>query len=442
MNAELLRIIDAIHLDKDIDKELIFTTIESAMLAALRKKVDAEVDLTCTLDRETGEFRVTSDAPHGAIDLDRIAAQAAKQVIIQSLREAENAAVYAEFEDKIGDLVTGTVQRIEGGALIVNVGRTEAVMPRSDRVRGEMYSPGDRIRSIISEVRMQGSRVKILLSRVVPDLVQSLFELEVPEVADGVIEIRRIAREPGYRTKIAVHSNDPRVDCVGACVGIRGTRIKAITDELNGEKIDIIRWSESDEEMITNALRPAQLASMNLEPEARICRVVVPDDQLALAIGRKGQNVRLATRLTGWDIRIEGVTQMPRTARDEQGNLIAPSAPEAAALEAGEGGPGEAGPSTDAPGGDAPAADAPGDEGTSTDAPTRTDDGIDDGTEDGTEDGTATGDDEAPGADDVSEPRARSEDAAPSDASRTSTTGGAVVDGGSMTGDVKPSPVE
>jgi N utilization substance protein A len=190
-----------------------------------------------------------------------------------------------------------------------------------------MYSPGDRIRGIITEVKQVGPRVRILLSRVTPDLVRNLFELEVPEVADGVIEIRRIAREPGYRTKIAVHSNDPRVDCVGACVGIRGTRIKAITDELNGEKIDIIRWSESEEDLIANALRPAQLASLQLDEQTKIARVVVPDDQLALAIGRKGQNVRLATRLTGWDIKIEGVTQMPHSARDEQGNLIGPPPP-------------------------------------------------------------------------------------------------------------------
>jgi N utilization substance protein A len=265
---------------------------------------------------------VTSEVETGAIDLGRIAAQTAKQVIIQSLREAENQVVYAEFADRVGQLVLGGVQRIEGGALIVNIGKAEAIIPRADRVRGEMYSPGDRIRGVITEVKQVGMRVKILLSRVTPELVQRLFELEVPEVNEGVIEIRRIAREPGYRTKIAVHSNDPRVDCVGACVGIRGTRIKAITDELNGEKIDIIRWSESEEDLIANALRPAQLASLTLEPDTRIARVVVPDDQLALAIGRKGQNVRLATRLTGWEIKIEGVTQMPHSARDESGEPI------------------------------------------------------------------------------------------------------------------------
>lgn len=334
VNQELLRIIDAIHHEKDIGTELIFTTIEDAMVAAIQKKVGEDVTIRCTLDRNTGELGVTSDDELGSIDLGRIAAQTAKQVIIQSLRDAENSAVFAEFEGRVGELVLGTVQRIEGGALIVNVAKAEAIIPRADRVRGEMYSPGDRIRSVITEVKRAGTRVKIIMSRVSPELVRRLFELEVPEVADGVIEIRRIAREPGYRTKIAVHSNDPRVDCVGACVGIRGTRIKAITDELNGEKIDIIRWSESDEDLIVNALRPAQIASLSMEEEGKICRVVVPDDQLALAIGRKGQNVRLATRLTNWDIKIEGVTQMPHSARGEDGQPLGPP-PEGVAGESG-----------------------------------------------------------------------------------------------------------
>ncbi|MCB9899520.1 MAG: transcription termination factor NusA [Planctomycetes bacterium] len=324
MNSELLRIIDAIHHEKDIDTELIFMTIENAMVAAIQKKVGEDVQIRCTLDRRTGELGVTSDDDLGSIDLGRIAAQTAKQVIIQSLRDAENSVVFAEFEGRVGELVLGTVQRVEGGALIVNVARAEAIIPRADRVRGEVYSPGDRIRAVITEVKRAGSRVKIIMSRVSPELVRRLFELEVPEVNDGVIEIKRIAREPGYRTKIAVHSNDPRVDCVGACVGIRGTRIKAITDELNGEKIDIIRWSPSEEDLIVNALRPAQIASLAMEPAGKICRVVVPDDQLALAIGRKGQNVRLATRLTGWDIKIEGVTQMPHSARGEDGQPLGP----------------------------------------------------------------------------------------------------------------------
>ena len=291
-NSELLRIIEAIHLEKDIDKDLIFRTIESAMVAAIQKAVEAklgkEAPIRCSVDRASGELSVTADVDTGAIDLGRIAAQTAKQVIIQSLREAENQAVYAEFFDRVGQLVLGSVQRIEGGALVVNIGKAEAIIPKGERVKGEMYSPGDRIRSIIMEVKQAGSKVKIILSRVTPDLVRQLFELEVPEVAEGVIEIRRIAREPGYRTKIAVHSHDNRVDCVGACVGIRGTRIKAITDELNGEKIDIIRWTESDEELIANALRPAQLASLQLDRATKVAKVVVPDDQLALAIGRKG----------------------------------------------------------------------------------------------------------------------------------------------------------
>ena len=324
MNAELLRIIESIHLEKDIDAELIFRTIENAMVAAIQRKIGDDVHINCTLDRKTGELSVTSDAETGSIDLGRIAAQTAKQVIIQSLRDAENSVVFSDYEGRVGELILGQVQRVEGGAIIVNLGKVEAIIPRADRVRGEVYSPGDRIRAIITEVKLAGTRVKIILSRVSPELVRSLFELEVPEVSDGVIEIRRIAREPGYRTKIAVVSNDPRVDCVGACVGIRGTRIKAITDELNGEKIDIIRWSNDDNDLIMNALRPAQIASLDMQEAERICRVVVPDDQLALAIGRKGQNVRLATRLTGWDIKIEGVTQMPHSARDENGQPIGP----------------------------------------------------------------------------------------------------------------------
>jgi len=274
-----------------------------------------------------------------------------KKAGVQFLEAYEtNLKSFAEYQDKVGSLVLGTVQRIEGGTLVVNIGRSEAIIPRADRVKGEMYSPGDRIRGIITEVKQVGGRVRIVLSRVTPDLVRNLFELEVPEVAEGVIEIRRIAREPGYRTKIAVHSNDQRVDCVGACVGIRGTRIKAITDELNGEKIDIIRWSESDEDLITNALRPAQLASLSLDREKKVARVVVPDDQLALAIGRKGQNVRLATRLTGWDIKIEGVTQMPHSARDDHGNLLAPLAPIIAPPPPSSGGSGSA--TQDEPAGD------------------------------------------------------------------------------------------
>ncbi len=341
MNSELLRIIEAIHLEKDIDTELIFSTIENAMVAAIQKKVGDDVPIQCMIDRDTGEMSVTSEVETGAIDLGRIAAQTAKQVIIQSLRDAENRVVYAEFENRVGQLVLGTVQRIEGGAIIVNIGKAEAIIPRGERVRGEMYSPGDRIRAIITEVKAVGVRVKIILSRVTKDLVERLFELEVPEVNDGIIEIRRIAREPGYRTKIAVHSNDPRVDCVGACVGIRGTRIKAITDELNGEKIDIIRWSESDEDLIANALRPAQLASLALDAPSRVARVVVPDDQLALAIGRKGQNVRLATQLTAWEIKIEGVTQMPHSARDASGELVSPPKPDAGAPPESAGAPPE-----------------------------------------------------------------------------------------------------
>jgi N utilization substance protein A len=211
VNSELLRIIESIHLEKDIDTELIFRTIETAMVAAIQKKVGVDVPIQCTLDRETGELRVTSDVDTGAIDLGRIAAQTAKQVIIQSLREAENAAVYTEFEHRVGPARPGHGPAHRGRGPGRQRGPGRGAHPPPGAGRGEMYSPGDRIRGVITEVKQIGPRVRILLSRVTPDLVKRLFELEVPEVAEGVIEIRRIAREPGYRTKIAVHSNDGRV---------------------------------------------------------------------------------------------------------------------------------------------------------------------------------------------------------------------------------------
>jgi N utilization substance protein A len=236
----------------------------------------------------------------------RIQAQTAKQVIIQKIREAERDVIYSDYEDKVGSIINGNVQRIEGGNVIVNLGRAEGILPKQEKIRGENYQPGDRIKALIYDVKKVGQKVKIMLTRASPDLVVKLFELEVPEIGEKIIEIKRIAREPGYRTKIAVSSYDMRVDCIGACVGIRGSRIKSITDELNEEKIDIIRWNESAEVLIINALKPAQITSMTLDEENKIAKVIVPDDMLSLAIGRKGQNVRLATKLTGWDIRIQG----------------------------------------------------------------------------------------------------------------------------------------
>ena len=212
--------------------------------------------------------------------------------------------LYDEYETRVGTLINGTVQRFDNDNLVINLGRTEAFLPREERVRGETFSPGDRIRAIVLEVRKDGPRVRIIVSRTHPDLVRRLFELEVPEVADSIIQIKRVVREPGYRTKMAVISQDPKIDCIGACVGVRGSRIKAVIDELRGERIDVIRWSDSLETLVMNGLKPATIHLDNIyaDIDSHAVVVVVDEDQQSLAIGKKGQNVRLASRLCGWDI--------------------------------------------------------------------------------------------------------------------------------------------
>jgi len=310
---ELIRLIDTIHRDKDIGKEVLFEAIEAALLTAVRKRYGEREELAIEIDRETGEI-IAWDGDDEAEDVDlnelgRIAAQTAKQVIIQKIRDAERDVIYGDFEHKVNAIVTGTVLRIEGGNIIVNLGKAEGIIPRHEKVRSENYNPGDRIKAIIYDVKKVGPKVKIMLSRTDPEIVKKLFELEIPEIAEHVIEIKQIAREPGFRTKIAVNSVDSRVDCIGACVGIRGTRIKSITDELNGEKIDIIRWSESLEELILNSLRPAQISNLEIDEVKKEVKVLVPEDQLSLAIGRKGQNVRLASRLTGYELNIVSPSQ-------------------------------------------------------------------------------------------------------------------------------------
>lgn len=302
---ELLRLVDSIHREKDIDREVLFEGLEVALATAMRKKyVDTE-DFVVQIHRGTGEIKAFCEGREiDARDLGRIAAQTAKQVIIQKIREAEQDVVFGEFETRRGELVSGTIHRFEKGDIIVSLGRGEGVLPRTEQVRGENYHVGDRIRAMILDVRKVGPRVRIVLTRTHPDLIRRLFELEVPEIADGIIEIKHLAREPGYRTKIAVASYDPKIDCVGACVGVRGSRIRNIIDELNGEKIDIIRWNDSAEVLIMNALKPAEIESITLNDEVQEAEVVVAEDNLSLAIGKKGQNVRLAAKLTGWDINI------------------------------------------------------------------------------------------------------------------------------------------
>ena len=303
MNGELLRIIDSIHRDKDISLDILFGALEDAMASALRKRMSAEEEISVAIDRETGEITVEgADEPVDPANLGRIAAQTAKQVIIQKIREAERDVILRDYEARLHDIVNGTVQRVEGGHVIINLGKTEGILPRREQIRDERYRVGERVRCYVLDVKKAGSNVRIILSRSHPELIKKLFELEVPEITERIIEIRALAREPGYRTKIAVTSVDSKVDAVGACVGVRGTRIKNIVSELGGERIDIVRWSDQPDIFIANALNPAEVEAISLNPRARLARVIVAEDQLSRAIGALGQNVRLASKLTEWDI--------------------------------------------------------------------------------------------------------------------------------------------
>jgi N utilization substance protein A len=303
--TDLLRIVDAMHREKNIPKDVIFEGIEAALQLATEKHFGEEEGVAVAIDRDTGEIRAQrGDQAIAPEELGRIAAQSAKQVMIQKIREAECNAIFDEYAAMKGDLVHGTVQRFEGGAATVTLGKSEAILPRGEQIPGETHHVGERLKAVILEVRKVGHRVKIILSRTHPDFVRRLFENEIPEIADRTIEIKAIAREAGYRTKIAVSSIDLKVDCVGACVGVRGSRIKNIVDELGGERIDIVRWNDSLQVMIPNALQPAQIEEVFLYPRLGRAIVLVKEDQLSLAIGRRGQNVRLASKLVGWDIEI------------------------------------------------------------------------------------------------------------------------------------------
>jgi len=307
MNQELLRIVDNISRDKNIDRESIFADLEEAMVSAVRKHFgELEADVQVHIDRQTGTFSAVKDGQQIDIrKLGRIPAQTAKQVMIQKIRADERDSIYTEFVERRGEIVSGSVLRYETGTLIIDLEhRTEAFMPRNEQIAGQMHRAGERIRCLILDVKEVANQVKIILSRTHPDFIRRLFELEVPEIAENIIEIRVLAREAGYRTKVAVISLDDKVDPVGACVGVRGSRIKNIVEELGGEKIDIVRWNESSQILITNALMPAKVSEIALCFELGRATVVVDEEQLSLAIGKHGQNVRLAARLTGWDIDI------------------------------------------------------------------------------------------------------------------------------------------
>lgn len=307
MNQELLRIVDSIARDKNIDRESIFADLEEAMVSAARKYFgDPESNVVVSIDRETG--KVTAFKDDVQIDirrLGRIPAQTAKQVMIQRIRADERDSIYAEFIQRKGEIISGTVVRYESGTLIVDLNhRTEGFMAKNEQIAGQTHRPGERIRCLILDVKEISNQIKIMLSRTHPDFIRRLFEVEVPEISENIVEIRVLAREAGYRTKVAVASLDDKVDPVGACVGVRGSRIKNIVEELGGEKIDIVRWNDSSQVLITNALMPAKVSEIALCFELGRATVVVDEDQLSLAIGKHGQNVRLAARLTGWDIDI------------------------------------------------------------------------------------------------------------------------------------------
>lgn len=346
---ELLQIADAVAREKAIDREIVIEAMADAIQKAARSRYGTESNIQVDIDAKTGEIKLTrvlevvevvedysteialmiaqdrdpnaqvGDQVHDPLppmDFGRIAAQSAKQVIVQKVREAERDRQYEEYKDRIGEIVNGTVKRVEYGNVIVDMGRGEGIIRRDEMIPRENVRYGDRVRAYVHDVRREQRGPQIFLSRTHPQFMVKLFTMEVPEIYDGIIEIRSVARDPGSRAKIAVISNDNSIDPVGACVGMRGSRVQAVVGELQGEKIDIIPWSQSPATYIVNALQPAEVAKVVLDEDAERIEVVVPDDQLSLAIGRRGQNVRLASQLTGWDIDI--MTEEEESARRQK----------------------------------------------------------------------------------------------------------------------------
>src|SRR6266498_121074 len=334
---ELLQIADAVAREKSIDRGIVIAAMEDAIAKAARARYGSETDVHAEIDAKKGELRLSrhmlvvdvvenssnqislADAQRanpGAqvgdtiadtlppLEYGRITAQSAKQVIVQKVREAERDRQYQEFKDRIGDIVNGVVKRVEYGSVIVDLGRGEAIIRRDEMLPREVFRNGDRVRAYIFDVRRETRGPQIFLSRTHPQFMAKLFAQEVPEIYDGIVEVKAVARDPGSRAKIAVISRDSSVDPVGACVGMRGSRVQAVVGELQGEKIDIIPWSSDPATFVVNALQPAEVAKVVLDEERERIEVVVPDQQLSLAIGRRGQNVRLASQLTGWDIDI------------------------------------------------------------------------------------------------------------------------------------------
>lgn len=304
---ELLGILEQLERDKGIKKEILIEAVEAAVSSAAKKlwTVDKDEEIRTVLDIKTG--KITSYAGDEEIrssEFGRIAAQTAKQVVIQKIREAEKDVVFADYSERIGEIVSGSVYRFERGNIIVDLGKTEAYIPKKEQSGKEEFRQSDRIRAYVLDVRRENRGPQILLSRAHPNFVKRLFQLEVPEIFEGIVEIKAIARDVGERTKIAVFSKDEKVDCVGACVGMRGSRVKNIVSELQGEKIDIVRHSSDIKEYIQAALSPAEISQIQLDYDEKKANIIVADDQLSLAIGRHGQNVRLASQLVEWELNL------------------------------------------------------------------------------------------------------------------------------------------
>ena len=317
MNGELLAILDSIEREKGINKEVLFVAIESALVSAARKVVGKKVeDIVVSIDRKTGQIKVVSEGKEiMSGEFGRIAAQTAKQVIIQKIREAEREVIYDDFNERIFTLTTGSVHRFEKNDIVVDLGKTEGVLPRREMSPQDSFKQGDRLRALILDVKKTTKGPQVVLSRTHPTFVKRLFELEVPEIEESIVEIKGIARESGGRTKVAVCSKEEKVDSVGACVGMRGQRVKNVVRELGGERIDVIRWSEDIKEYIKEALSPAEILDISTDKENSQATVLVEDDQLSLAIGKKGQNVRLASKLTGWHIDIRSKKDLKKIER-------------------------------------------------------------------------------------------------------------------------------
>lgn len=355
MDLDLRRIIEQVSREKGVERNVLISALEEAVKAAARKKFGPDYDLEVTFNEEAGEIEVFEfkevvenvTNEHLQVSLDdareidsecelgdslgikmdtdsfgRIAAQSAKQVIMQRLKEAERDIVYDDFKDRRGEIINGIVQRFDRGSIIVNLGRTEAELPPKEQISKETYKQGDRIRAYVLDVRQYSRGPQIILSRTHPNFVAALFENEVPEISEGIVQIMQVAREPGSRAKIAVGSRDSDVDPVGACVGMKGTRVQAVVQELRGEKTDIVPWNPDPAKFICNALAPAEIVRVIVDESGHAMEVVVPDDQLSLAIGKRGQNVRLASRLTGWKLDVVGETSYNQALKEGYKSLL------------------------------------------------------------------------------------------------------------------------